>query len=61
MDADAKAIIRTLRDELLEARPYVEAVTDKYDALLLGQKHEKATATLERVDAALVEADEVLT
>lgn len=58
---DAKPIIRTLRDALMEARPYVEQLTDKYDALLLGVKHGRMSDLLERVDGAIAEADEVLT
>lgn len=58
---DAKPIIRTLRDVLVDARPFVEQVTDQYDALLLGANRERAAAVLERVDGAIAEADEVLT
>ena len=61
IDADAKAILRTLRDELVEAREYVADWTtaDKRDAQHKSQR--RANALLERVDGAIAEADEVLT
>jgi hypothetical protein len=60
IDADAKAIIRTLRDALAESRGYVVDWTtaDAADAEHKAQR--KANAILERVDGAIVEADEVL-
>jgi len=60
IDDDAKAIIRTQRDVLMEARPFVAAVMDKYDALLLGVKLWATEELLARIDGAIAEADEVL-
>ena len=57
---DAKPIIRTLRDALLETREYVADYTtaDKADATHSAQRD--ANTLLERVDGAIAEADEVL-
>ena len=61
IDADAKAIIRTARDALLEARSYVLARHDAQTSLLLGREADVSRELLERVDGAIAEADEVLT
>ena len=53
-------VTRNLYDALLAARPYVERETDALDALLIGASPEDAAAVLERVDAALADAGELL-
>lgn len=60
IDDDAKAIIRTARDVLQDVREHVVAAESYYDARLLENDAKDAAEVLERVDAAIVEADEVL-
>lgn len=57
---DAKPIIRTLRDALIEARPYVFGRTPTPDSPQRDWRSETAEAILERVDGAIAEAEEVL-
>lgn len=57
---DAKPIIRTLRDVLLEARAFVQAETAPPPMRPAAWLAAHAGETLERVDGAIAEADEVL-
>lgn len=60
IDDDAKAIVRTLHDALLEARGYVELESrlgNLGEGTVVGNP---AAAILERVDGAIAEAAEVL-
>lgn len=57
---DAKPILRTLRDVLLEARAFVVMRHEQAAALLLAPEVERYAELLERVDGAIAEADEVL-
>jgi hypothetical protein len=59
-DRDELRALRELYDALMAARPYVDRETDPLDALLIGAKPHEAVATLERVDAALADAGELL-
>lgn len=57
---DAKPIIRTLRDALMEARAYVYQRHETFSAALLEAPTAIAAELLETIDGALAEADEVL-
>jgi hypothetical protein len=57
---DAKPIIRTLRDALQDARPYVFQRIIPPGHPERDWRAETAESTLERVDGAIAEADEVL-
>ena len=60
IDSDAKAILRTLRDALLESREYVADWTTADRRAAASSAQRDANELLERVDGALAEADEVL-
>ena len=57
---DAKPIIRTLRDVLLETRRYVELEATLANSGMGKPGSGDARGVLERVDGAITEADEVL-
>lgn len=61
IDSDSKAIIRTLRDALVDVRGYVAEREETFRAALLVGPAERAGDVLERVDGAIAEAEEVLT
>jgi hypothetical protein len=60
IDDDAKTIIRTLRDALLDVRGYVAERDEAFRAALLEGPAERSGELLERVDGAIAEAHEVL-
>ncbi len=60
IDAEARTIIRTLRDVLMSARAHVEAAEEHYRDLLLDDSRASAAEALDRLDDAVVAADEVL-
>lgn len=60
-DDDNTTLIRTLRDVLMEARLYVFAECEASLRDSDSRRTRNAAVMLERVDAAIVEADEVLT
>lgn len=57
---DLKPILRTLRDALQEARPYVFGRVVPADTPGHDWRSETAAEVLERVDGAIAEADEVI-
>lgn len=53
-------VTRALYDALMAARPFVEATLDRRRGLLLAGESEVDAELLERVDAALADAGELL-
>jgi hypothetical protein len=60
IDDDTYAIIVNAREALLAARPHVEEAQGWYESLLLAPKAQDAGEVLERIDLAILDADEVL-
>lgn len=60
IDNETKTLIRTLRDALYAARDVVSVAECEYDERGIVDLAREASDLLDRVDAAIVEADEVL-